>query len=1225
MTASYDGNGYYVGGLKEDSIFLMKIGLQGIVLWVRTLDVTTDESDHIVSMITDSEGNLVFVGNSGDSPGSNTIFAVKYDPILNTIIWARIYNHAEILRSHSLVELGINGNYLLHNTTVYPLTHDCQIFEIDRSDGSVVNSFAKEYHLGSADGLARLIHHEGFLYGVGRYMDPDAPAGFRNTMVKLDAVNGNQIWVKLGHIPSSQSARLYGWDIMMHNNHLYTGSYGDPNGNSTANTQLFLQMTNTDGELQWIKQYDLPGQNDVAYEMLDVADGIIIYGAMRGSNGQLVILKTDYTGNLLWSKRIHSPSFANQVPALDTRSPNCIQTGNKLVFTGWLSVSGGGNNMFLLETDLNGNTSSPCHSTSDLTVVVRVVSNPSFYDASPEVYASDVHSITRNLSFIQSDLNRRQECSMEDTVFSEVFKEICLGDTFEGYNATGIYVDEYFTVEGCDSIRTLYLTTVTCNDVCNIQPGAIYGEPDQEEKGFALSSKPGKDGVYLAGLKNDSLLLAEISLSGEVMWSRTLDVIPGRIEYAWTILTDNEGMIAVAGYAGDPNSSSTYFAFRYNPNVHQLLWVKEINLSNRGYSNAMIQKEDGTNYLLTLNPHYDGNSNNDCTIIELDKTTGVPVPSFAKNYHLGGSDALGDIVMKDGYIYGCGRYTDGAPNSRMRHVITKIDAVSGDVIWTRLGHVPRAQSARLYGTDIIPDGNFLYSTYHGDPGGTSLTITNSYIQKTDLDGDLIWLKKYDLPGNNDVNYEIVKSGNGFVVIGSKKSTPVQLIMYKINGDGEVLWAYSYDFDSIANPPTADGPVSLLVETADNLIFTASADNPSGGSDLILVRTDLNGVPDLPCVENSPVIIPVEDVSNPAFYNVQVEVNDVSPQLTNRALSSFTNLLQPREECVQQDTIKSYIEARICSGETFEGYTTTGIYEDQFQTALGCDSLRTLSLTVNAPVSTHLTATICFGENYQGYTTSGIYQDTFQSSFGCDSVVFIDLTVSYVMIALSAVICEGEEYLGYHKTGIYTDTISAINGLCDTIRTLTLTVLDPVHSSITEQICEGEHYEGYTVNGIYTDTILTVNGCDSIRTVFLEVLTAASSFIDLSLCDGAELGFTQPGIYLDTLIASDGCDSLITYNINGASRYIPNVFSPNGDGINDVFEIFRFPDNYLEFQYFAIFDRFGDMVYQTEEWPVMWKGFDKYGNFYNPAAFAYVLIYTCGGERIRETGNITLVR
>lgn len=87
---------------------------------------------------------------------------------------------------------------------------------------------------------------------------------------------------------------------------------------------------------------------------------------------------------------------------------------------------------------------------------------------------------------------------------------------------------------------------------------------------------------------------------------------------------------------------------------------------------------------------------------------------------------------------------------------------------------------------------------------------------------------------------------------------------------------------------------------------------------------------------------------------------------------------------------------LCPGDTFEGYSTNGIYIDTFASAAinGCDSIRTLHLTILPPSTSNIVQSICAGNSFEGYTTTGIYIDTFANGAAnaCDSIRTIDLTV-----------------------------------------------------------------------------------------------------------------------------------------------------------------------------------------------------------------------------------------
>jgi gliding motility-associated-like protein len=86
------------------------------------------------------------------------------------------------------------------------------------------------------------------------------------------------------------------------------------------------------------------------------------------------------------------------------------------------------------------------------------------------------------------------------------------------------------------------------------------------------------------------------------------------------------------------------------------------------------------------------------------------------------------------------------------------------------------------------------------------------------------------------------------------------------------------------------------------------------------------------------------------------------------------------------------------------------------------------------------------------------------------------------------------------------------------------------------------------------------------------------------CNKPFLEVSESESIVFTLVNFDGCIDEDTVTISlvfdpSDLLYIPNVFSPNDDGVNDVFEI-HFPDNYtLSVQRFEVFDRWGNRIYK----------------------------------------------
>ena len=247
-----------------------------------------------------------------------------------------------------------------------------------------------------------------------------------------------------------------------------------------------------------------------------------------------------------------------------------------------------------------------------------------------------------------------------------------------------------------------------------------------------------------------------------------------------------------------------------------------------------------------------------------------------------------------------------------------------------------------------------------------------------------------------------------------------------------------------------------------------------------------------------------------------------------------------------------LTAAICEGTTYteNGFNVseTGTYTQNLQTIDGCDSIVTLTLSVNPVENTNLSAAICEGTTYteNGFNASeaGTYTQNLQTVNGCDSVVTLTLTVNPVeSTTLSAAICEGSVYtengFNANEAGTYTQTLQTING-CDSIVTLTLSV-NPVESTnLTAAICEGTTYteNGFNASetGTYTQTLQTVNGCDSIVTLTLTINPVASTNLSAAICEGTtytENGFnvSEAGTYTQNLQTVNGCDSIVTLTLS----------------------------------------------------------------------------------------------
>ncbi len=87
-------------------------------------------------------------------------------------------------------------------------------------------------------------------------------------------------------------------------------------------------------------------------------------------------------------------------------------------------------------------------------------------------------------------------------------------------------------------------------------------------------------------------------------------------------------------------------------------------------------------------------------------------------------------------------------------------------------------------------------------------------------------------------------------------------------------------------------------------------------------------------------------------------------------------------------------------------------------------------------------------------------------------------------------------------------------------------------------------------------------------------------------------------------------------------FVPNTFTPNKDGTNDL--LFVRGQNITDLE-FLVFDRWGEKVFETRDQSIGWNGEYK-GKELGPAVFVYHLTVFCAdGQRFFTKGNVTLIR
>lgn len=124
----------------------------------------------------------------------------------------------------------------------------------------------------------------------------------------------------------------------------------------------------------------------------------------------------------------------------------------------------------------------------------------------------------------------------------------------------------------------------------------------------------------------------------------------------------------------------------------------------------------------------------------------------------------------------------------------------------------------------------------------------------------------------------------------------------------------------------------------------------------------------------------------------------------------------------------------------------------------------------------------------------------------------------------------------------------------------------------------------------------------------------------------------PGVYPVTLFASNpwGCADSISRQIlviEEFTLFVPNAFTPDEDGINEVFRVqgIDVDENHFELM---IFNRWGEVVHRSDDFNGVWNGAHNNGSHYVPDGVYFYRIETRSKttqDNKVVTGHVTIIR
>ena len=369
---------------------------------------------------------------------------------------------------------------------------------------------------------------------------------------------------------------------------------------------------------------------------------------------------------------------------------------------------------------------------------------------------------------------------------------------------------------------------------------------------------------------------------------------------------------------------------------------------------------------------------------------------------------------------------------------------------------------------------------------------------------------------------------------------------------------------------------------------------------------------------------------------------------------------------------------IVTPQTSTTYTVTGM--NQF----GCTNTTQVLLTVYPTLVVNITpaqSSICQGETAQITASSTGNNPAYSWDNGSQFALITvspTITTTYNVIATDTHGCNGSASTVVTVNPIPTVDFEGIplSG-CMPLKVNFTSLSDPLNShvwsfgdNISSTIVNPEHI--YTTSGSYTVTLTVISGagCTNAKSKsnYIEVYPKpyASFSTSSNITDGFEsvisftdhstgattwlwnfgdadstttdqnpsYTYTQDGSYAVWLYVENqyGCTDSTSRDIlirPLTTLYVPNAFTPNGDGINDYFGPKGIGIDLDDFEMY-IYDRWGKLIFMTKDINILWDGKVMGSDLYaGEDVYSWVIFLNkqknSDQHLYRKIGNVTMLR
>jgi gliding motility-associated-like protein len=378
------------------------------------------------------------------------------------------------------------------------------------------------------------------------------------------------------------------------------------------------------------------------------------------------------------------------------------------------------------------------------------------------------------------------------------------------------------------------------------------------------------------------------------------------------------------------------------------------------------------------------------------------------------------------------------------------------------------------------------------------------------------------------------------------------------------------------------------------------------------------------------ISPEDTSANPQHIYLTQGTYTVTLTVHNRGCSADTSEVISLVHPLHAGLVYTPASAILCqgSGATFTDTSSGGIVSSKLYFGTGA----TVSNTANVTYQYN---------NYGNYNAMLVVTDNVPCSDTVSVLVQVDSQSNVALNVTDSVICRSNDI---SFTGIYTtsgntgitwnfgdgDSIQNINPAIHSYdATGTFTVTATAYFRACRDTSASKVITLFPQPSISigpADTSICAGSSPLVLADNINSGNPGASWVWSTGQTGAEITVSSAGTYTAT-VSIHGCKSAATVNVtNDCYMSIPNVFTPNNDGLNDYF----FPrttlaSGLISFS-MSIYDRWGGLVYQSSS--LDGRGWDgKLNNVAEPqGVYVYVIDATFkDGEAEHHQGNVTLIR